>query len=210
VAGARCGRGPRNTSFRYSLALPAGNGPGQPRPGGSGPPRWRMSGDGGSRGRRLGACPRGERLLAGLRRPGSRAGRPLELPRRLPRPSSPRVIGFDPEMLEATLVRVDCGADGTVAYEYAAGGDCRWCFFAAGERPWRSRRVGQRCRHAVLSSCPRGCPGIDSGGRQLRRIRRRKGSGGPPPTTLGRVSLRWFGLAHRRGRDIAFHPEALA
>jgi len=69
------------------------------------------------------------------------------------------VIGFDPAMLEATLARVDRGADGAVAYEYAAGGDRRWCFFRRRRAAMALRRVGQRCRHAVLSFLPQGVSG---------------------------------------------------
>jgi hypothetical protein len=47
-------------------------------------------------------------------------------------------IGFGAEVAEARLTRVDNGAHGAASYEYAAGGERRWFFFAAGERAWRS------------------------------------------------------------------------
>jgi hypothetical protein len=119
------------------------------------------------------------------------------------------VIGFDPEMLEATLARVDRGADGAVAYEYAAGGGRRWCFFAAGERPWRS---GEWASDAAVL-CFRLAPGgvrelilaagsyAEYGGRRVLEARE--------PQSL--VECRSDGLGWRAaGRgDIAFHPEAL-
>ena len=45
-------------------------------------------------------------------------------------------IGFGAEMAEARLTRVDGGSDGAVGYEYAAGGERRQFFFAAGAGAW--------------------------------------------------------------------------
>jgi hypothetical protein len=119
------------------------------------------------------------------------------------------VIGFDPEMLDATLARVDCGADGAVAYEYAAAGDRRWCFFAAGERPWRS---GDWASDAAMLCFRLGPAGVRelilaagsyaeyAGGRVLEA---------PHPQPL--VECRSDGLGWRifGGGEFAFHPEAL-
>jgi hypothetical protein len=64
-------------------------------------------------------------------------------------------IGFGAEMAEARLTRVDDGADGAAGYEYTAGGERRWFFFAAGERAWRS---GEWASDAAVL-CFRAAPG---------------------------------------------------
>jgi hypothetical protein len=47
------------------------------------------------------------------------------------------MIGFGAELAEAALSRLPQAA-GAAGYEYAAGGERRWLFFAAGERAWRA------------------------------------------------------------------------
>jgi hypothetical protein len=119
------------------------------------------------------------------------------------------VIGFDEEILEGALARVDRGADGAVAYEYAAAGDRRWCFFAAGDQPWR---CGEWTSDAA-ALCFRLAPGgvrelILTAGSYAEYNGERVLEAREPQSS---VECRSDGLAWRVAgpRSIAFHPEPL-
>jgi hypothetical protein len=64
-------------------------------------------------------------------------------------------IGFGPEVEGAALTRLP-PADGVAGYEYAAGAERRWFFFAAGGRAWRAGEWASDAAALYFHSAPGG------------------------------------------------------